>query len=172
MILREVLRSGFLRSRTAGAGASRYLSRSVPSLSETNELGIPKNPTWSVHKLISSYPRPRISPELLTKLHSLSALIPPSEGTPEHAKLTREMEELVRLVEAVKLVDVSAEDTHDGVSVPDGRIWPDDVGIPLSSNTRDVEYELDDGETGQALLKHATRTKDGFYVVDTDRRKR
>jgi Asp-tRNA(Asn)/Glu-tRNA(Gln) amidotransferase C subunit len=113
-----------------------------------------------------------VSPELLEKLHTLSALIPPSKGTAEHARLTRELEEMIRLVEAVKLVDVSAVDAHDGEPVPDGRVWPDNVGMILSSNTRDVEYEPDDGETGRELLKHAARVKDEFYVVDTDRRRR
>ena len=73
---------------------------------ETDSHAIPTRPTWSVNELLSSYPKPQISPATLKHLHELSALIPPEEGTPEHAKLTAEMENLVKLVEAVKLVDV------------------------------------------------------------------
>jgi len=53
-------------------------------------------------------------------------LIPPTEGTQEHEKLTREMEELVRLVEAVKLKEIG----H-GEGVPDGRVWAGGKGIRL-----------------------------------------
>lgn len=79
---------------------------------------------------------------------------------------------MIRLVDAVKLVDVSTLEVQDGEPVPDGRIWPDNTGMTLSSNSREVEYDPDDGETGRELLKHAARAKDGFYVVDTDRRRR
>ena len=135
-------------------------------LAEVDRTGIPLRPTWSVNELLSSYPRPTISPATLKRLHELSALIPPAEGTAGHAKLRREMEELVKLVEAVKLVDVSGV-TKEG-SVPDGRIWASGEGVKL-----DAEFFAASGdanaEEGRILLGHASRTMDGLYVVEADK---
>jgi len=140
---------------------------------ETDEVGIPTKPTWSVHELLSSYPRPTISPQTLKKLLDLSALIPPVEGTPEHAKLTREMEEMVRLVEAVKLVDTSEVKLAEGEVVPDGRIWPQGEGIRLGQRTDEVEFGgEEDSENGRTLLSHATKVVNGSYVVEHDRRRK
>ena len=160
---------------------------------------MPRAPVWSVHSLLSSYPRPHVSDGLLKKLHDLSALIPPEGGTEAHEELKNELEEMMRLVEAVKLVDTNApryceppalsnSETNkyhgtletgakDNASsaIPDGRIWPEGVGMTLSSNTRLVEFEdrLQNGEDcGVGLLKYAKITKDGFYVVEADRRKK
>ncbi len=133
--------------------------------------GIPTRPTWSVNELLSSYPVPKITPATLKHLHQLSALIPPQEGTPEHAKLTSEMENLVKLVEAVKLVDVGSTSQAEG-EVPDGRIWAEGTGIPLEHSQENVSPK-DEGEIhGQALLEHASRTENNLYVVDTGRLKR
>ncbi|KAI1789033.1 hypothetical protein LXA43DRAFT_1096759 [Ganoderma leucocontextum] len=132
------------------------------TLAKVDQTGIPLRPTWSVNELLSSYPRPTISSPTLKRLHELSALIPPAEGTAEHAKLTREMEELVKLVEAVKLVDVSGV-TEEG-SVPDGRIWASGEGVTL-----DAEIFATSGDSnateGRALLTHASRSMDGLSQV-------
>ncbi|TDL29161.1 hypothetical protein BD410DRAFT_6854 [Rickenella mellea] len=161
---------------------SRFNSANRRSI-EVDKSGIPTNPSWSVHDLLSSYPRPTLPAATLKRLHERAALIPPEEGTKRHAELTREMEEMIRLVEAVKLVDVdkmqmradltsTAQDSHgpdaEREVVPDGRVWPEGVGIALSSNTGEVEPK--DGAFGENLLKHAEHTIDGFYVVETDRR--
>lgn len=146
---------------------------SVAKLNAEETSVVPEKPTWSVHDLLSSYPRPSISPATLKKLHELSALLPPEEGTEAHIRMRQELEELVRLVEAVKLVDTS--DVGEAVGdegIPDGRVWPDDQGMVLSSNTREVEFEDKEGETGTELLKHAAVTKNGLYVVEADRRKK
>lgn len=137
-----------------------------PKLAETDSCGIPLRPTWSVNELLSSYPKPTISPAKLKRLHELSALIPPQEGTLEHAKLTSEMENLVKLVEAVKTVAMADETA--GLGVPDGRIWDARNGIVL-------EHDMAEGGggggsvNGRALLSSAARTEDGLYVVDADR---
>ncbi|KAH8102800.1 hypothetical protein DFH11DRAFT_1657673 [Phellopilus nigrolimitatus] len=156
--------------------SSRSKSTLLEPQSSNAASAIPKAPTWSVHELISSYPRPSIAPATLKKLHELSALVPPTEGTEEHARTQRELEEMVRLVEAVKLVDArqaltgGSDVSEEGI--PDGRIWPADVGMTLSSNTRAVEFEDAEVESGKELLKHAAWTKDGFYVVEVDRRRK
>ncbi|KAF8076088.1 hypothetical protein FPV67DRAFT_396838 [Lyophyllum atratum] len=125
---------------------------------DTDECGIPLKPTWSVHELLSSYPKPTLLSSTLTRLHELSALKPPAEGTPEHAKLKREMEELIRLVEAVKLVDTEGVHPtgHCGKSggTPDQHL--------LSANRE---------ASGRNLLQHASRTSAGFYVVDAERKR-
>jgi len=134
---------------------------------ETDEYGIPIRPTWSVNELLSSYPKPTISPATLKHLHTLSALIPPEEGSPEHAKLTDEMQDLVKLVEAVKLVNTDSVD--DGNGIPDGRIWAEGAGIDL-----DAEPVLaDENEVqGRGLLKYAKNvTPEGLYLIDSDRSK-
>lgn len=138
---------------------------SASTLAETDDCGIPLQPTWSVHDLLSSYPKPKLSPSTLTHLHRLSALTPPEEGTPEHAKLTSELEDLIKLVEAVKLVDCSElQADQEGNKIPDGRILPKGVGIDLNGGS------VEEVKDGRELLKHAARTEDGFYVVDADRR--
>ena len=132
---------------------------------ETDEVGIPIRPTWSVNDLLSSYPRPTISPATLKHLHTLSALIPPEEGSPEHAKLTEEMQDLVKLVEAVKLVNT--ESIGDENSVPDGRIWAEGTGIDLDAESTPV----DENEVqGRGLLKYAKNVSpEGLYLIDSDR---
>lgn len=89
--------------------------------SEESEFESLTRPSWSVHELLSTYPAPTLSPETLTRLHKISALKPPPQDSPAFAQLKREIEELVRLVEAVKLVDTT------GIS-SDGRILPADRG--------------------------------------------
>jgi hypothetical protein len=134
-------------------------SRALSSTHETNSCGIPLKPTWSVDKLLESCPAPTISPATFKRLHELSALVPPEPGTPEYGNLKEELEDLIKLVEAVRLVKF---DDEGGVS--DGRVWAEGAGIPLT--------DMKDGEMkdGRRLLQHAARTADGFYLVETDRR--
>ena len=127
----------------------------------TDSLGIPLKPTWSVNDLLSSYPKPTISSATLSRLHDLSALIPPEEGTQEHAKLKHELEELIRLVEAVKLVNT------DGVVYEH---WGPELGDGAEPTSEPAKEE-ESATTGRNLLQHASRTEDGFYVVEADRRR-
>lgn len=139
---------------------------------DTDSCGIPNKPTWSVNELLSSYPRPTIDPATLERLHILSALIPPAEGTEEHKTLTLEMENLVKLVEAVKTADVdvlteTGASWSEGQGIPDGRIWAEGTGVDL----RQVDAP-EDMQIGQGLLAHASRTENRLYVVETDRPRR
>ena len=72
-------------------------TRHIGALAPTDDTAIPLKPTWSINKLLESYPKPSLSPETIARLHKLSALVPPVEGTPEHARLTRELNDLVNL---------------------------------------------------------------------------
>ncbi|EAU84607.1 hypothetical protein CC1G_00126 [Coprinopsis cinerea okayama7 len=143
-----------LRIRVA---LSRQLSAKP---AQTDELGIPLKPTWSVHAFLSSYPSPKIAPETLKKLYDLSALVPPKEGTEAHAKVTKELEEMIRLVEAVKLVNT------DGVKVQAG-LEGEDLDRKLYGNPE--EQRALHGEQGRELLKHASWTVGEDYVVESDR---
>ncbi|KIM83820.1 hypothetical protein PILCRDRAFT_26785, partial [Piloderma croceum F 1598] len=142
-----------------------YTASSKP---QTDSCGIPFHPTWSVNDLLSSYPTPTITSFTLKRLHELSALIPPEEGTPEHDSLKQELENLIKLVEAVKLFTLG--DNPGEISgekqIPDGRVWAEGTEI----RPMDVPAEVD-GVTGSALLRFANRTSDGLYVVDADRTK-
>lgn len=109
---------------------------------------------------MSSYPSPSLSPATFHRLHELSALIPPKEGTPEYDITKKELDELVRLVEAVKLVNV---DHPTDSSIPDGRIWAEGSGIPLTKEPLDGDVQ------GTRLLDYANRTLENMYVVETDR---
>lgn len=133
--------------------------RSYSSTAKTDEYGIPLKPIWSVTELLSSYPKPSVSSQTLIRLHELAALVPPAEGTPQHARLKEEMSELVRLVEAVKLVDTQ------GVTVVPR--WDTE-----DADRRNSNLPSKDIPDGQELLKHAARTQDGFYLVDADRKRK
>ena len=156
-----------LRTHLARRNSSLSYNPTLRTEVETDEHGIPVRPTWSVNELLSSYPKPTISPATLKHLHALSALIPPEEGSPDHAKLTEEMQDLVKLVEAVKLVNTdSVDDAH---GVPDGRIWAEGTGIDLDAEP----IPVDENEAqGRDLLKHAKNVSpEGLYLVDSDRSK-
>ena len=155
----------WLPTRLARLNSSFSPEPTLRSNVETDEDGIPIRPTWSVNDLLSSYPRPTISPATFKHLHTLSALIPPEEGSPEHAKLTEEMQDLVKLVEAVKLVNT--ESVGDENNVPDGRIWAEGTGIDLDAESAPV----DENEVqGRGLLKYAKNVSpEGLYLIDSDR---
>ncbi|ESK88026.1 hypothetical protein Moror_10797 [Moniliophthora roreri MCA 2997] len=148
-------RNLFLRSLIAGKLSS--YSKTTPKF-EVDAYGIPAMPTWSVNDLLASYPKPTLSSSTLTKLHDLAALSPPEEGSQEHKRLKGELEELIRLVEAVKLVDTSdVQYEH----------WGPEMDIEAIN-----EFALEEEEkVGRDLLEYAERTQDGFYVVEADRRR-
>lgn len=121
-------------------------------LHQTDSTGIPIGPTWSVHELLESYPKPSLSHAELNKLHRLSALQPPAEKSQEFSQLKGDLEQLVKLVEAVKLVDTKAV-----------RLSPR-APIPEQDDERSTE-----ASPGRELLRHSesANLKDGFYAVKT-----
>lgn len=141
-------------------------SQRGPEPIEADDCAIPLKPTWSVDDLLSSYPRPTISSSALRRLHVLSALTPPEEGTSAHSRLTRELEDLVRLVESVRSFNApGASNTVD--TTLDSRVRAEGTGIDLQKvppGDRDLAA-LDPVE----LLSRASRTESGFYVVHSDR---
>ena len=158
MLRRSVLQGGHIW-RLSQATPLRYLT--TRALVETDEYGIPLKPTWSVQELLSSYPAPSISPATFKRLHELSALLPPKEGTPEYAKLKHELEELIKLVDATKLIKV---DEMKDAGIPDGRVMAEGSEIPLDETSHDGDVVR-----GRDLLSYASRSVDGMYVVETNR---
>jgi Asp-tRNA(Asn)/Glu-tRNA(Gln) amidotransferase C subunit len=86
----------------------------------------------------------------------LSALAPPKH-TLQYEKVRKELEDMVKLVEAVKQVNT------DGVSLTGRGEKEDEDRIQQNSQP--------EGEHGQALLKYAARTKNGLYVLDAERKR-
>lgn len=158
MLLRSVRQAGCAWRRSLNTPLQYSTSRATV---ETDTYGIPLRPTWSVQELLSSYPAPSISPATFKRLHELSALLPPEEGTPEYVKLKHELEELIKLVEATKLIKL---EKTDNIGIPDGRIIEEGSGIPLDKTPRENE-----DVRGQDLLPYASRSTNGMYVVETDR---
>jgi len=68
--------------------------------------------------------------------------------------LKQNLEDMVKLVEAVKLVDTS--------ELLEGRSGKEDADLVAPQT-------ILSGEIGQELLKHASRISDQLYVVDSER---
>jgi hypothetical protein len=128
-----------------------------------DSLGVPLRATWSVEKLLSTYPAPVLSHDTLARLHRLSALQPPEQSSSKAETLRLELEELLRLVEAVKLVNTSTLGGPEHADIPDSRVWPEGRGIALDEPG---PKHLDEVH-GKDLLKHARKHVDEQYVVET-----
>ncbi|KAF4602358.1 hypothetical protein EYR40_005563 [Pleurotus pulmonarius] len=154
-VFRQCFRIGARRKFITQCRAASSLSVTKP---ETDSLRIPLRPTWSVNDLLSSYPTPRVDHAELEQLHKLSALIIPEKDSDEYYKLKGDLEELVRLVEAVKLVDT------EGVELAEAVVSAD------APPEGDLEETQEHTPRGRELLKYAHRVKEELYVVDTDAR--
>lgn len=147
--------------------------------------GLPTKPTWSLRALLESQPRFELSQSQLQHLYKLSALRPPPPNSAEEAKIKSELQEMIRLVEAVRTCPLLQDQTQnqsarvlaDGseeADLPDGRVWPAGQGmeIVLDWGTSDASVpqaerkaSKDDKKPASELLKLAKRTRDGFYVA-------
>ncbi|PPR02430.1 hypothetical protein CVT24_001979 [Panaeolus cyanescens] len=119
---------------------------------ETDEFGIPTTPTWSVNELLSSYPSPKLSPETVERLYKLSALIPPARDTPEQQTVVRDLEQMIRLVEAVRLIDTTG-------------VTPVPRAVKEDADKQAFADSIPEA-TGRKLLKYASRVQDNLYVVN------
>ncbi|KAF8529255.1 hypothetical protein BU17DRAFT_36905 [Hysterangium stoloniferum] len=133
---------------------------------EVDQYCVPITPTWSVHQLINSYPSPELSDASLTRLYALAALVPPEPGTSHFTKVKREMGDLVRLIEAVRMAPLA------------GRVYSSAWSIGAAAQdgpppAADLQGRRESSGTlppsGRELLKHAKRANDGYYVVDSSR---
>jgi Asp-tRNA(Asn)/Glu-tRNA(Gln) amidotransferase C subunit len=143
----------------------RTISHQPPAVA-TDDVGIPKEKTWSLNDLISSLPTQELSADRLKHLHRLAALRPPDEGASEWLEMKRALEEGVRLVEGVRNVDVS------GLGEVRERVmeleldWGDGVKAADSGPTPDEA-----AHRGRRLLSLAKRTEGSYYAVERTVRK-
>ncbi|KAG8820526.1 RNA-binding ATPase activator esf2 [Serendipita sp. 399] len=169
----------------------------------TNRLGVPLEPTWSIKAFLSETstsnpttattsnvstgstvgdPQEEGAPLLLDdptldKLHRLAALQPPEKGSIQRENLRKELGELVKLVNAVRVYDVSKQEQEMGRDaetssiIPDGRVYPLPTHIDLSSSSYHLEKNTegsifgareDPRTQGRALLKHSQTATDSI----------
>lgn len=159
---------------TANARRDVESTQQPPTMFPTLRRAVPKSftpfklprPSWSVNDLLSTYPVPELSSAALVRLHKSSALVPPSESSKEFTQLKSEMQELIRLVEAVKLVDTTAVKDAERGAVSDGKIWAQNRGININP-PQDTRANTEKRSSGRELLKHASKSVDGYFVVET-----
>ncbi|CAE6458621.1 unnamed protein product, partial [Rhizoctonia solani] len=159
-----VLRSSSTLRATARqfcTGISRRHKAS--SGTSVDDLPVPLQATWSVGELLSTYPAPELSDETFARLHRLSALNAPGSTSSDKNTMKLELQELLRLVEAVKLVDTSSLDGVNQQELLDSRIWAEGQGIDFDAPAANHLSEVH----GDDLLKHAKTHVDGQYMVET-----
>ncbi|TXT04915.1 hypothetical protein VHUM_03998 [Vanrija humicola] len=126
----------------------------APSVDVT-ALGLPTRPQPAP---IPSIPRAPPSPELLAKLHTLSALDPPAAGSSAEAALIDDLGELLGLMDLVKTVELPQDDVASLLTEGVGEVVFD--GRPHARSVRE-------GEAGRELLSHATRRVGDYYGFKT-----
>lgn len=132
---------------------------SVPERAPVNKAGVPLSATWSVRELLDSYSPPSLDDQTFEKIHRLSALIPPDRGTEEREVLRKELQDLVRLVNAVRVAEVPQGKEGE---IPDGRIYPIPHEIDLdAANAVQQEPQA----SGRELLKHSQIGSETAYVL-------
>ncbi|OAV93423.1 hypothetical protein PTTG_01588 [Puccinia triticina 1-1 BBBD Race 1] len=74
-----------------------------------------------------------LTDEAMVRLHRLSALEPPDQGSPEFENLKNRLQSMLAVVDSVKDFE-PAEDLRvqtNQCEIPDGRIWPADESLPI-----------------------------------------
>jgi Asp-tRNA(Asn)/Glu-tRNA(Gln) amidotransferase C subunit len=130
---------------------------------------IPSKPTWSVRELIDSMPEPKLEHETLQKLHDLSALHLPPRDSAEYKTLKKDMENLVRLVDAVRVADFE----NAGPVLDDSQLAKDEMLGHMVMFDHEQMLEEDDrktqdeipGGSGRELLSHAQDSRRHLYHV-------
>jgi hypothetical protein len=133
---------------------------------ETDELGLPVTPAPLP---IPDIPRANLSRETLVKLHRLSALKPPEEGSPEEMQLKAELGELLGLMDIVKNVEMPQGEVNlrqlltEGVSevVIDEKVAEVGAGLQQARMEEKLEHRE---KHGKELLDWATRRVGDYYA--------
>ena len=108
-------------------------------------------------------PHSQLDHETLVRMHKLSALHIPPKDSKEYENMKAEMENLVRLVDAVQLIELPEEAGSVASRLRDG-----DHAVSFSEYLKDrkVPEPVEDPEnTGTTLLKHSKSRNEHFYVV-------
>jgi len=133
---------------------------------ETDELGLPLTPAPLP---IPDIPKASISRESLVKLHRLSALDPPEEGSPEELQLKAELGELLGLMDIVKNVEMPHGEVNLAQLLTEGvgEVVIDEKVAEASKGVQKVRIEekLEHREKhGKELLEWATRRVGDYYA--------
>ena len=123
---------------------------------------LPLKPTWSIKELLAKQKDVEISNQQLAHLHKLSALQLPATDSTEYSKLKADLQQLVKLVEAVRGIKVPSEANGE---LPDGRIWPEGLGMELDLDWGDSKPSSCRTSSEADLLPLAKETAQGKYYV-------
>lgn len=135
-----------------------YSTSARQQIYSDEELCIRRESTWSVSELMTSSTPVELNDEHLTKLCRLAALELPSSSE-QRDYLRSELKDLVGLVDAVRLVDVSAVKDRAGNIVT--TIWPEGEYIkPRKGSETEVINQT-------KLLQLAKRRIENSYVAET-----
>lgn len=137
-----------------GVGSTRSYSTSARQMYTDEELCIPQGSTWSVEQIMSTAKPVELNDEQLAKLCRLAALDMPS-GSKDREELRTGLKDLVGLVDAVRLVDVSAVEGQLAST-----IWPEGQSLSPREDNNVEMLERD------KLLQLAKRRLQHSYVVD------
>jgi hypothetical protein len=111
---------------------------------------------------------PAITPQMLPRLHRLSALNPPVKDSDEETKLLKELNELVSLMDGVKDVVLPLNKDELGSLLSEGvgevHIGHDDLQLGKKA---DREMEKEDG---RKLLSWATRRVGDYYATRLEKK--
>ncbi len=149
-----------------------YTNKPPRKPTDVDDYGFPLEPTWSVEGLLTSYEGDaplKLDDASLERLHTLSALVPPKVGSEERAKLQRELEELMKLVNAVRVAPVATNTTTEGI--PDGRIYPTATVFRLKDVEGEREVEELDETNGLVLLKHRQADQKRYEIPNLGQRR-
>ena len=147
----------------------RYSSSSSSSCSplEVDDLCLPLTSPYSLSSLLpsnsSSSPSP-LTPETLSKLHKLSALLPPDSQDPSTCSHLEGLDELISIVQAVRSVDTSSLGLKQGEMV-DARIRAEPEPINFDQKSRGGRPVEELEVEGEVLLKGAERREGRFFVA-------
>lgn len=139
---------------------------------------LPRGSRWSIRRLLESQPRVNLSSHQLQHLYKLSALNPPAQDSQAEQSIKAELEEMIRLVEAVRrapsssLKSVEAAQQETGQTLPDGRVWPEGHGMPLEldwGTPSKSKTQSTDEISPSHILKLAKKTHKGFYTAPSPR---
>lgn len=154
-----------------GITATRWLAVRASSSSSFNplrpdvtvdDLGLPVDP--QISPSTSRYYKPApvtLTREQLHKLHKLSALKPPQEGSPEEEKLLEELGSLIGLMDVVKEVSLP-QDPKELAELLKG--FGQSEQVFDGTNMMREKPSLATGLKGRDLLKYANSSERGLYV--------
>ncbi|GAA5845014.1 hypothetical protein JCM5353_003395 [Sporobolomyces roseus] len=127
---------------------------------EVDSLCLPLTSPYTLSSLLPSSPSP-LSSETLSKLHKLSALLPPSPADPTTHSHLSGLDELISIVQRIREVDTSSLGLKEGEMV-DARIRAEAEPIDLARKGRNKE-ELE--VEGERLLECAEKREGGYFVA-------